>query len=114
MLLISSLPRLQYVNLGTRVSNGLTEAKRMSANDHGSPQKRFLDDHPVLLHVPFEIVSEEIASVEAERRLPVWDPYLGNRIEGAWAKIHERSTKMGVLAFPMGAVGHELSEPLVE
>lgn len=63
-----------------------------------------------MLYVPFDIVRELTTEAFVESRSsPPWDPYLGNRLDTTWAKISGRETTVGLVAFPMGSLGQDLS-----
>lgn len=62
-----------------------------------------------MLYVPFDIVRDLTSEAHAESLSPSWDPYLGNRLASTWTKISARDTSVGLLAFPMGSVGQDLS-----
>jgi hypothetical protein len=63
------------------------------------------------MHVPFDLVYDTLREDKiSEESHGGWDPYVGNCVEATWAKLRGRNPKVGLIAFPMGETGAELSE----
>lgn len=83
-------------------------------------QKRFLTTMPEVAHVPYELLHEPIltahkAAVETATTGPAWDPYEGNRIATTSAQniFFANQAAVGLVAFPTGQLGQELSPSLI-
>lgn len=92
-----------------------TAARQLTSADR-PVQKRFLTTLPEVAHVPYELLHDPIvaahkAAQEQATVGPAWDPYEGNRIATTSAQniFFPNQAAVGLVAFPTGQLGEELS-----
>ena len=73
------------------------------------PQARFLRTRYPEIDVPYELLEEQIQADEKFKKTNLFDPLIGNQLAVLMTHDAKVEKRRGLLAFPTGVVGNELS-----